>query len=255
MISPYLPLPFNNYPTLTIIADCCHVQTARFPVIANHLTGMVSPYLPPSFSNYPTLTIIADCCHAQAVRYPIIVNHLASMISPYLPPPFSNYLHSQLLQIVVMSKQPDSQWSRTIWLVWFHHTYHRLLVIILHSQLLQIVVTPKLSGTQLLWTISLVWFHHTYHRLLVIIYTHNYCRLLSCPNSQIPGDCELSNWPDSTNSTLSYKCWDILAPFITLCFSHKIVSFLSVLIGFKQPDSLWSRNIRLATFHKLYITL
>jgi len=160
-------------------------------------------------------------------------------------------LHLQLLQIVVMSKQPDSRWSQTIWLVWFHHTYHHLLVIILHK----IVVMPKLSGTQLSWTILLIWFHHTYHHLLVIIYTHNYCRLLSRPNSQIPGDCELSNWPDSTNSILSYKCWDILAPFITLCFSHKIVLFLSVLIGFKQPDSLWLRNIGLARFHKLYITL
>jgi len=160
-------------------------------------------------------------------------------------------LHWQLLQVVVAPKQPDSWWSRTIWLVWFHHTYHRLLVIILHK----IVVALKLSGTQLSWTISLVWFHHIYHCLLVIIYTHNYCRLLSCPNSQISSDCKLSNWPDSTNSTLSYKCWDILAPFITLCFSHKIVSFLSVLIGFKQPDSPWSRNIGLARIHKLYITL
>jgi len=61
-------------------------------------------------------------------------------------------LHLQLLQVVVALKQPDSWWSQTIWLVWFHHTYHRLLVIILHK----IVVAPKLSGTQLSWTISLV---------------------------------------------------------------------------------------------------
>jgi len=160
---------------------------------------MILSYLPPPFSNYSTLAIIADCCSTQPARFPVITNYLTGMISLYLPPSFSNY---PTLTIIA-----DCCHAQAV----------RYPIIVNH---LTGMISPYLPPS-----------FSNYPTLTIIA---DCCHV---PNSQIPSDRKLSNWPDSTNSILSYKYWDILAPFITLCFSHKIVLFLSVLIRFKKPDS------------------